>query len=424
MLQSFVLGRATRNLSRYVKDQNILCFPGIEAWDFEFFKHQKYVKSITGLEDNTEIFNKVKKQYLKESNINLLNIKSSEFLATTDQNFDVIYLDYFSNLNNVVRFDVETILERKILNKYGKLIINLYGARESITDQYMNRKIYLDQCLAYNRRPREDTELDRTRAFNSLIMKCRKIYGVNFCCPSWAKYRSNNAYMYTAWLSCNGYRSSSTRGRDTGAVRAVPQFWFMEDRYAKIKEFKTNSMAGVGVSLARRGLKNSIRNHYKALLQKFYKEHGYTPSCLELTGKKGRVPGWTGLIREVGLCPRVYAKEEDLVDEMLRIEKRDGFVTSAALKNAKIFRKLGWAAEFRRLCEKHKIKFHLVLQKQNKKENLEKRIFNIKEYINDLDSKIHRTNSKKYSFARKHGVISYEKASKFLFATQRQLNEL
>lgn len=416
-LQTIVLHRASQNLSRYVKNQRVLCLPGQSGWDLDYFRVNKHVVEIVGLEEDKEIYGKLCKRYKNVGKIDLQNLKTSEFLVSTDKKFDIIYLDYFSNLNTTVRFDIETILERQALNKWGKCIVNFYGARETITDQYVNEKLYKDACLFFNQPMKHlgNPEMLRCAAFNALVIQCRRKYKLRCSSVAWKKYltQNNNAHMYTGWFSINSYGSRS----DSSAVRVSPDNWFLTGEYGSIPLVRAKNFAGVMGALARRGLTGQARKHWMAKIQKFYNEHHYTPHPKEIgTTKLAHSGGkWAGYIRELGLCPRIKATEKELIEEIRRIELRDGQVTYEGLQRAMISRRLGWSAEFRRLCEKHKIKYHLQAEASQKEQLRLLCIDNIRKYLAHIDSGRPRTNSSHYSFMQKRGIIEYGAAASYLY---------
>lgn len=410
-LQTLVLGRAYNNLRRYKTTFNILCLPGITGWDIEYFKSFKGTISITALEDDAKVFELLANKYKNVGNIKIVNMRTSEFLATTNEKFDIIYLDYYTNLSMTVRFDITTIFRRSLLLEMGKLIINIYGARETIPDQYTNIELRKEMWAKYGWAVQEEGgELERCRAFNALIMKCRWDLKILTTAPSWAKYKSNNTFFYTAWLSYNGVSARRTNA----AAEYSPHVWAMTGARSNIPEIVAKNMSGVGNVLGRRGLKNTIRDHYKALALKFYEENQRSPSSIELTGRKGYIGDWSKLLREIKLCPLVNATEGDLLNELHRIEKRDGLVSWPALRKARIQRRLGWSKQFNLFCAKHGVRYQHDLNQTHIKYKIQKRINILYEYVSYLEAGKPRSYFRGKTSIRRMQATKYSEAIKRL----------
>jgi|GEM_PF-6682790 len=413
-LQTLVLGRAIGNLSRYRKNLNILCLPGEQGWDIEFFDTYKAVDEIVCLEEDSLIYNRIAGRYRSKKGVTILNMKTSEFLATTEKKFDVIYIDYFSNLSSVVRFDLEMIFDRRIIRPGGKCVVNLYGSRESLSDKYANIKNYIDACATYGQTPdlNNNQGLFRARCFNAHMINCKRKYRVNCSSPSWLKYRSGKAFMYTGWFTVNSYKSKNRRC--SGAVKISPHLWFMDGKCANIKEVRAKGTYGVMQALHRRGLIETKNNHYKALIQKFYNDNHRTPTCKDLGVPKGRIRGFTRMVRELGLCPPSKATESDILNELKRIASREGRIDFALLKKAKISRRLGWPAKFKDLCHKHGLPYYQDPLMSRQQRFREIKIQRLDGYLDNLDKGLRRTKYQHYSYISKRGLLSYETASKHL----------
>lgn len=408
-IQSKVLGRSFRNMSRYKKEIRVLCLPGISGWDIELIRgFSGPKKTFVGLEDDSKTFNTINQNYSNAEDVRILNIKTSDFLATTDEKFDLIYLDYFSNLSNTVRFDVETIFSRSILNPRGHLIVNIYGARENVTDFHVNTSLYkrIYSARKWPVEESDDMELLRCRAFGALIIDCIYNYKINVKCPKWLKYRSGTAFFYTAWLSYSGPTSKAG-----AAVTKTPKVWCLPNTF-KVQEITTKGMSGLALSLSKRGMKNVSRNHYKALALKFYDENHRSPSSIEVTGKKGRINDWNTLLREVGLCPITKATDEDLLKELKRIEARDGFVSFQGLKKARISRRLGWSREYQRFCHKYGLKYFHDLQRKHYHIRRLKHLELVQKYIEYIESGKPKSYFPNKTTIRRIGIFSYSDALK------------
>ena len=413
-VQADVLGQAIANTRRYRKEQTILCLPGEHCWDIHYLKSLKGVKKIVGLEESDVLFNKIKDKFKGHDGIEILNKKTSEFLYNTDLQFDLIYLDYFSNFNSVVRLDTEIIFARKLLKEKGKLIINFYGAREGIADQYKNKMVYEAICSKFSISPKNENEaVERCRWFNAHIMLMKPQYRVKTSVPVWNRYKSESAYMYTAYFTVNGYLAPGGK-KTTGAEKLNLSQWFLMDGQKQIKTISGTSKRSLMFTLSRIGMTNVKEEFYKNKILKFYNENLYTPSAVEMLGRKGSVANWLKLVRSAGLCPRNYSTEQDLVGELKRIHQRDGTVTTSALKKAKIFRKLGWAKQFARLCSRNGLNFQYEISEKQKEVRRLEKIITIDRYLEYLENKGSKTKFDQYSFIRKNKITNYKDASGLL----------
>jgi hypothetical protein len=141
-LQADVLGKALDAVGK--KHMRVLCLPGRELWDVEFFSARPDVKEIIGLEWTREIFDQISGDPRAE----ILYELTTDYLLRCSGAFDIIFLDYMSTANLLVCQDVDIIFRRRLIRPGGFIVTNLFGSRKGFSSFATLMWSYRDFCEA------------------------------------------------------------------------------------------------------------------------------------------------------------------------------------------------------------------------------------------------------------------------------------
>lgn len=211
-LQHIVLEDAMKKLRR--KNLRILCLPGEEAWDFEFFSQYKNVSEIVGLEIKTDIYDKIKSRGSKR--IKVLRQMTSDHLMEARKPYDLIYLDYMSTTGHTLDFDMRTILRRKLIRPGGFIVMALYGNRGGPGTTCAGKVAYSNFCEQLGQKEEEGPKYQRfiRLAWNSiagmyhLVPVSPKGHYVKTSVPTWLNYKIETARMFCPQIQILGYPST------------------------------------------------------------------------------------------------------------------------------------------------------------------------------------------------------------------------
>jgi|TARA_Y100000310_G_scaffold322523_1_gene381653 hypothetical protein len=312
--------------------------PGVTCWDIDYFLSFEQTGEVVALESDpaTAAVIRVRAAGLP---VVVHEQSTTEFLSTTDDRFDVVYLDYFANFNQQVEIDVQILMRRRLIRRRGAYAVSFYGARESIVTQARHRMLFEDLDTL---RPSNESwgGMSRNRqrcvAFNSLIARLRfcslfvsepssaNRAFVTTTVPKWSSYATSNCDMLLGCFSVTGYSKHPDRRK----VFRSMDGWYVRGRFG-IRRWTVST--ATGFSLMQGGA--AMDAVWGARVARFYRRNHYTPARVEIGA---HIRNWQAIVRGVGLCPRVNATDAEIDAEVMRIVERDGYVTRASLKKAKI----------------------------------------------------------------------------------------
>lgn len=347
MSQRRFLSPMARNLMRYTNELTILCLPGIKGWDISYLLslHKKgkiNIKKIIGIERNLDVYtvltNKFKNQ-IECGVIEINNVSTTEYINSTNENFDIIYLDYFSNWNSLLKLDIELIIKRKLIKSGGKLAITFYGSRESTHDSIRNDMDFNESTkIVYTEKfdLSEDQDSRRCQWVNSFYINMMEKYGVSLIKPSFSKYKTISCNMINTWVSIKSYDNPKRVYRNK--IQVSPERWF-NINIEKMETVFANNLYQEDIG------NEEYKKHIKARIVKFHQENDRTPTYEEAGSPQFKQNGitiitWADFLRSMGLCPPSKSKIDDIIKELKLIEMRDGFVTNGSARTAKLYRKL------------------------------------------------------------------------------------
>jgi hypothetical protein len=129
-------------MGKPARDAVVLCLPGEKALEiFQVYRELGIPdQNIFGIEIDAQVYETLQfyMEYSKTDdsydfprfNLPKRPMRDLEFLATTDHRFDIISLDYCSNLHSGVLDALMLISGRRLLNDRGVLAVNVQAARE------------------------------------------------------------------------------------------------------------------------------------------------------------------------------------------------------------------------------------------------------------------------------------------------------
>lgn len=419
-LQRRVLGRILRNASQRHggREYRVLCLPGATCWDVDFFLAFPVVTSIVALDRDPDVAAVIRARYKGNERVDVVECTSTEYFQTAQAPFSLIYLDYFSNFNHAVEWDLRLVFRRRLLEEKGKYVINILGAREVESDQARHMALFenLDDRHPCGERW-DDLSPERRRciAYNALVAGYRytpirptvqqghpdRLYAMTTA-PAWHKYKTASAYMYTAHFTLNSY----SRKRGGGAIELAMDCWFARGKHEPREVIATHLAA---LTKSKAGHDRSYDDYYKAAIRSFYDKHHYSPTPKDI-GKQ-YVHGWRGLVRAAGLCPRVGATRDEIVAEVERIGAREGFVTWELLQKAKISRRPLFASgrkSAKDLCDSLGIPCDVRAEPQ--RESFRLKGERIKEWVRFLETGQPKSKHPWYSWAQTGGLLDYGQA--------------
>lgn len=350
-----------------VKPYVAVCMPGRRCWDIDYLSKYDYrdttdccvgVQKIIAIEKDPEIAELIKEHCKDNDLVEVFCMTTTEFFNTYEGVVDLIYLDYYSSFTPSVMQDLEIILDRGVCEEKGKVVVNLFGAREPKTNQIRQQRLfkYLTLMLDVEDETWDDAEVERRRcvAFNGFLYKLTTIRTLNngfypsISIPFWRMYKNLSGYsMLTVSFTFKGYRKKKTyyQGRKSPDQWLVRGGWHIREK-VKPTRFK----------IPYSELKERVRE--------FYEHNHYTPQPQDfgLTSCKRLKEA----IEDVGLCPRTMRTQEQIDAEILRISERDGYVTLYSIHKARLPTKQALISKYKGICERLGVKHRMDLQEVNR----------------------------------------------------------
>jgi hypothetical protein len=222
------------------KKIRILCLPGEEVWDLDFFSQYKEVSEIVGLEIVPTIVEEI--QWHEDKRVKIVRQHSSDYLLQEANPFDLIYLDYMTNLNSVITFDAQVILRRKLVKPGGFLVMAIYGNRGGPGTTCVGKVSYSDFCEALKKDVELDVEFQRMLrlAWNSilglhhLVSVSPRGHYVKTSVPVWKSYKIEAGKMFTVEAQIQGYPHS----KQEEALRKRLSQWLLTGRRRVCEEIE------------------------------------------------------------------------------------------------------------------------------------------------------------------------------------------
>lgn len=427
-LQRKVLGRILRNArNRHYGECVALCMPGATCWDSSYLLGHKHVSRVVALERDPDVAEVIRRKHQNDERVSVVESATTEYLLNTEQVFNLIYFDYFSNFNRVVELDLMLTLRRRVLATQGKYVVSIWGARESIASQVRHQMLFetLDDRVPCGERW-EDIDHERRRcvAFNALVAGYRytpirpsvpqghpdRQYAFTTA-PVWYKYKTAAANMYTGYFTLNSFG----RKRGGGAVEACPDAWFVRGKHAPRPVESKNLL-----SLSRRENGPTHDEWYRAAALAFYARHHYTPTPKDIG--KTCVRDWRRIVVSAGLCPRLGATRDQIVGEVRRIHERVGFVRWEHLVQAKIARrpifKRGRKAAAD-LCES--LGIPCDMRPDSSRRYHASRLERMEAWVAHIEAGRPKTHFSSYGWVVKNGLLNYKDAVVAMRSLRREL---
>ena len=223
------------------KKMRVLCFPGDKEWDFDFFSGYKNVSEIVGIEVERDVSRQLQKR--KGKKFKVVNRLASDHLMGESRPYDLIYLDYCSNMGLVLDFDTKIILRRKLVKPGGFLIMNIFGARSGHGTECPCRLAYGNFCEALGVEAEGKMQYQRLArlAWNSIVGVSHivpvspKGHYVKTSVPVWAGYQSKKGGpMYTATAKVISY----PRSRQASLIKKHKRQWLMTGSHRACKWYQ------------------------------------------------------------------------------------------------------------------------------------------------------------------------------------------
>jgi len=415
-LQRKVLGRIIRH-PHHKDPMTVVCLPSQSCWDIKFFSSFPRVERIIAIERDPEVAQTIREKTAGNSKVvEVYEGTTTGWLATTEEKVDLLYFDYCSNFNLTVLQDFQLVFRRRVLKEKGKCVVAFLGARESESDQIAQRLLFED----FNERVSGgeewgDMEPHRRRcvAFNSFLARGRfepirpmagghpdRVFALT-CAAKWYSYPTEPGVpMLVGNFTLNSY---SRKSSGIYPITTSMDVWLVRGARG-IREIRRGNFSGMG-SVEGAGFVCDI---YRRRILEFYEKKGYTPQQLDLG--KTSVANWTGLIREVGLCPRTGASLEDLKGEIQRIYDRDGIVTWDALSRAKIRKRnqLSTPAQLRGILDEMGLLHRAYSARRREIDLVLLKV--LRAYVTTIENGGNRTGFHRYSYLRKKGLHNYGEA--------------
>ena len=313
----------------------ILCMPGASCWDIEYMlaHYAHKVSVIHAVEFNKGAADIIRARFSGDARVSVFAGTVLEFIAECSYKIDLAYLDYTSNFNLHVEFDLHMLFTRKLMNTHGRIVVSTWAAHE--TSDFRIR--YAAHIAEAGWEP--PAAEARCVAFNAFVLAHGR--HIRTRPPSWYRYRTGAAHMYTADMVVCGtgfdaLRTYATRyvAKD-GSVHNYTGKYFRpltEERgkteaweHPKVETVVAKNFRGMRISPQRR-LAAAV-----AIIHKFRVEHKRTPSIAE-TGLKPVLHNRA--IRASDACPRVRATPEQLLAEAVRVRAAHGYVDWQVLGDA------------------------------------------------------------------------------------------
>lgn len=174
-----------------------LCLPGVTGWDAWQLVHHEKISKIICIEENKEIANHLKNKFAEYPKVEVFHTSLQKYVATTEHNFGIVYLDFYSFFNHNIKVVLEVLAYREKISADTCLSVNFLSARETITDQIYQKLEVASLCEFLKIEiPKNKMHL-RALAFNSFLLFLGKRTSVKFNAPKWFRYKSDKAWMLT-----------------------------------------------------------------------------------------------------------------------------------------------------------------------------------------------------------------------------------
>ena len=332
------------------KEARVLCMPGKSCWDIEYFKSKDLVSEIVAIEKDEKTFELIKS---KHGDVEVHHSSTSSFFSSyKGKSFDIIYLDYYSCFTYSVEQDLLLIFENKIVSDKGTVVVNFFAGREPEHEQIRFKRHFdnlmriMDQELDWDSL---EGNLKRVNAFNGFIVKYRRLPlfpfkenkkkkgKIEYCLcsrPYWFSYKtlSGKHDMLTGVFKVS-YRSRTTKIEDFDwTVKGEKTFSATGNHQRYIS--KVSSRTSYSVS-------NSDRDqNIEAQILHLYEKNHYTPKRADLKFSVS-ASQYNDIILKLGLLRPgggVRHTDADLLEELRRINAREGCVNYEHLQRANIIR--------------------------------------------------------------------------------------
>jgi hypothetical protein len=422
-LQRFLFGRILRH-PHETGPITVACMPGESCWDIQFFLQYDRVQRIIAIERDPEVAAVIREKVGDDDRVEVFEGSTTKFLGTTSERFDLLYLDYYSNLNLSVMTDLRLVFRRCLLNEKAKCVVTFLGARESESDQAAQQALFEDLDAYHPTGEAWDTiEAHRRRclAFTGLVAQYRwtpvraakpgdRIYAAT-CAPKWFSYPTaeTGVSMLVGYFTLRKYHSPNP---GVGTIHYSPDNWLLRGKNV-IQRWERKNFSGMAMVEG----PGFVREVWKRRILDFYEKNHYTPGVKEIG--RGYIRDWTALVREAGLCPRSGATIEDIKAEVQRIYDRKGSVSWTDLYRAKLAKRSAlrtYSTDSKtalgRLLDEMGL-LHQVRSKGRMAEDF--RIIGLlEEWIDHLDAGKPRTTFPHYGSVRDRGFTNYAKAAREL----------
>jgi hypothetical protein len=330
----------------------VACLPGETAWDIDYFLQYKKVSYIIGIERDEEVAKRLEERFADEPRVEIFLGTVSEFLMNTDYKLNFLYLDYCASFGLSVIQDIDILLRKQLLTKSGRCLVSFFNAREGVTSQIAQRRLFEDLDDHYPCGESWETmELDRRRcvAFNALLHRYRiwptRALGHNkkrgepryvgaSAVHLWHRYKTVGGSMLTGYFTISAYGNSNSVHRDAAATS--PDKWYVRGKWSLKDKASIGNMNGLNREAKKLG-RDLHREFIERKIIEFYRKHQYTPTQRELVAAGGKKhPKWGEVVRGTGLCPAQRSTVDDIRGELRRIHERDGVITLELLQRARL----------------------------------------------------------------------------------------
>lgn len=332
----------------------VLCLPGQDAWDIEYFRNEPNLEKVVGLEFDSEIAGELSRRYSDDPRVEIRHTTTTEYLYETTEDFDYVYLDYFSNLNLSVFYDLDLVFSNKVVRPRGKLIVSFFAARETSRDIVVQSRYCRDlyRHLGHSWEPNLSADKRRILALHGYLAEVRRQkqnplslslgFYVAAKCPIWYSHATETAKMLTAYVGVTSYSSNAMQRKSGWA--SVASRWMMTDKKYFPRHYEDGHLLSVTKSRANKGKSYTYRGIWIKRILAFYEKYKYAPHSVDMTvtwdGVK--INKFRQMVIDAGLCPRQRPTRDQIKSEILRIHEREGYVSLPLLRAAKIPKDYLW----------------------------------------------------------------------------------
>jgi hypothetical protein len=332
-----MLDRALLNRPYPDDGLTVACMPGEEGWDTDYFSmeiHNRYrpIKKIIAIECDPVVANKIREHTKNNPKVEVYEGTVNEFLRTTNEKIDILYLDYYASFTYTIYQDMMMVFKRNLLNPRARVIVAFQSARESGNNQIMQQDLY-ESAISYLGAEGIDYKMHSRRcmAFNGLLLQHRYM-SMNFENPSYHSIDPPKYYQYqgnTPMVTCcfayNGSYSeplpapAPTIGKENPKKNVGTHYdkWLLRNHYAVEKLVvkstqKIRSMMG----------DEYIDKCYIQKIKNYYEKNKTIHGSKKVLGR--HVGGYTLLIKKAGFDPRT--KQPLKLKELAPAPKRDTLI--------------------------------------------------------------------------------------------------